>query len=146
MELLSDHGLWLRSIHLVSAISWVGLLGWFHGPLRGKWVGTGFLLSTAMVFHVWFVAWPAQARLIAKARRADGSDEIHLDGNRARFANRFATYLSIPLVIAMQAGRHGGELTPSLPVDFMPAAIVVLVLGVSMAALISHVVAPLVGR
>jgi uncharacterized membrane protein len=123
-----------------------GLLGWFHGPLRGQWVSLGFVLSTVMVFHVWFVAWPAQARLIAEARRGNDFPESSDRSRPARFSNRLATYLSVPLLIAMQAGRHGGELTGVLPVDFLPAAGVVLVAGLVIAALISHIVAPLAGR
>ena len=215
VDILSDHGLWLRSIHVVSGVGWVGLLwfldaclapsakqldgdtsralwqtilpralwwlrwgaastwitgmgyasylgaqseqgllGWFHGPLRGKWIGMGFLLATAMVFHIWFIAWPAQARHIAAARRGeptpDGSGKGNGDDDgwtvRRAVSPRFAVYLSIPLLITMQAGKHGGELTGILPTDFVTAAAVVLIGGAAVAALLSHVVAPRVGR
>lgn len=207
VDILSDHGLWLRTIHVVSGIGWVGLLwflhgslapsasqldndvsrklwqtviprvlwwlrwgaaiawvtgmiyasflstqsqqgllGWFHGPLRGKWIGMGFLLATAMVFHIWFVSWPTQSRYIAAARRGDAAPDGEPWTVRRSLCSRFTVYMSIPLLISMQAGKHSGELTGILPTQFLPAAGIVLLGGGAIAAILSHLIAPRVER
>jgi uncharacterized membrane protein len=63
-----------------------------------------------MWFNVWFVIWPAQQVIIASARQvAKGGQaiaEAAARGQRAGFASRTNTLLSIPMLFFMGAASH----------------------------------------
>jgi uncharacterized membrane protein len=64
VELLSDHGLWLRSIHLVSAISWVGLLWFLDWTLQPAARQMGLHEQRSLWCHLlpralWWLRWSA---------------------------------------------------------------------------------------
>jgi hypothetical protein len=77
---------------------------------RGMWVLFGGLLGTIMWFNVWFVIWPAQQVLMTSAAQvAKGGaalPEAAARGQRAGFASRTNTLLSIPMLFFMGAASH----------------------------------------
>jgi uncharacterized membrane protein len=77
---------------------------------RGMWILFGGLLGTIMWFNVWFVIWPAQQKVIASARQVSKGGqaipEAAARGQRAGFASRTNTMLSIPMLFFMGSAMH----------------------------------------
>jgi len=68
---------------------------------------TGGLMGTFMWANVWFVIWPAQQLVIAKAKGEDTGDaDVAARGRRAFLASRTNTLFSIPMLFFMGAARH----------------------------------------
>jgi uncharacterized membrane protein len=109
---------------------------WGRGDLMAGSYGlailTGGLLGSLMWFNVWFVIWPAQQVVIASASQvAKGGQaipEAAARGQRAGFASRTNTLLSIPMLFFMGAARH-------LPMQDVSGVRVFVVLIIVMAVL-----------
>ncbi len=206
MEVFSDVGMWLRWIHFVAGITWIGLLWYFNfinGPftgsleadvrskvipqlmpralwwfrwgaaftwlsgtvyaygfiapqnpggtmnwitenMRGQWLTMGFVYGTIMAFNVWFVIWPRQQKIIRAIQSGNAPDPAW--GKTATNASRINTYLSVPLLFAMGAGKHMGEFAEDLPTDFLVPAALVTVVGMAFAWLCIHKIGPVAGK
>ncbi|MBI4247155.1 MAG: urate hydroxylase PuuD [Candidatus Rokubacteria bacterium] len=70
----------------------------------------GGMLGSLMWFNVWFVIWPAQQVVIASATQVSKGGqaipEAAARGQRAGFASRTNTLLSIPMLFFMGAASH----------------------------------------
>jgi uncharacterized membrane protein len=97
---------WLIVLHKIGQL---GLNGFFNTSY-GWAIFFGGMLGTLMWFNVWFVIWPAQQVIIASARQvAKGGTaiaEAAARGQRAGFASRTNTMLSIPMLFFMGAASH----------------------------------------
>jgi uncharacterized membrane protein len=211
LEILSDHGMLLRWIHLVAGITWIGLLwffNWVNGPFmaaldaetkakvipqlmpralwwfrwgaaftwfsgvvyavilagadvtpevqgsvmkwfaattRGNWIGLGFVYGTIMAFNVWFIIWPRQKKIILATIKGENPPEKAQWAKVATNASRINTYLSLPLLFAMGAAKHMGELGGEQP-EFAPAAAIITGIGFLVAWIFIHKVGPAVGK
>jgi len=97
---------WLMILHKIGQM---GLAGFFNQPY-GWTIFFGGMLGSLMWFNVWFVIWPAQQVLMASAAQvAKGGaalPEAAARGQRAGFASRTNTLLSIPMLFFMGAAMH----------------------------------------
>ena len=211
MEFLSDHGMWLRWIHFVAGITWIGLLWYFnfingaftnsldadtrnkvipqlmpralwwfrwgaaftwlsgviyaYGVLatqepegtmhwitetqRGRWITLGFVYGSVMAFNVWFMIWPRQQKIITSVIKGENPPEKAGWAKTATNCSRVNTYLSFPLLFAMGAGKHAGEVGGALPVGFSgwaTNAALVTVIGFVIAWICIHKVGPVAGK
>ena len=94
------------------------------GSSAGLWISLGVVFGTVMWFNVWFVIWPAQQQLISWTIEGNSPPEQPATAQKALFASRLNTFLSVPLLFAMLAG--AGHY-PSL--SFQPLTLI-LVLGI----------------
>ncbi len=98
---------WLIILHKIGQF---GGLGPFFTQPYGLAIFTGGLLGTVMWANVWFVIWPAQQVVMASARQVKGGGqaipEAAARGQRAGFASRTNTMLSIPMLWFMGAASH----------------------------------------
>lgn len=103
---------WLIILHRMGQL---GLGGFFDGTY-GWAIFYGGLLGSLMWFNVWFVIWPNQQVVMASARQvAKGGQaipEAAARGQRAGFASRTNTMLSIPMLFFMGAASHLPALVP----------------------------------
>jgi uncharacterized membrane protein len=94
---------WLIILHRM------GQGGFFAGSY-GWAILFGGLLGSLMWFNVWFVIWPAQQVLMASAAQVvkggQAIAEAAARGQRAGFASRTNTLLSIPMLFFMGAASH----------------------------------------
>jgi uncharacterized membrane protein len=99
---------WLYILHV--AFARFGGIPEFFGQAYGWKIFIGGMLGTTMWFNVWFVIWPAQQVVIASATQvAKGGQAIAqaaARGQRAGFASRTNTLLSIPMLFFMGAASH----------------------------------------
>jgi len=212
LEILSDHGLIIRWIHVVSGVTWIGLLyffnfingpfqaaldaetkakvipqlmprtlwwfrwaaaftwvtgmtyawilgsndmspdvqgsvmKWFVASQRGNWIGMGFVYGTIMAFNVWFIIWPRQKKIIMATIKGENPPEKAQWAKVATRASRVNTYLSIPLIFAMGAAKHAGELGGELSTNFMASAGIITAIGFAVAWLCIHKLGPSVGK
>ncbi len=86
-----------------------GLQPFFSQPY-GWAIFIGGILGTLMWFNVWFVIWPAQQVVMASATQVSKGGqaipEAAARGQRAGFASRTNTLLSIPMLFFMGAASH----------------------------------------
>jgi uncharacterized membrane protein len=86
-----------------------GVRGFLSTPYGFK-ILFGGMLGSLMWFNVWFVIWPAQQVVIASAKQVKGGGqaipEAAARGQRAGFASRTNTLLSIPMLFFMGAASH----------------------------------------
>ncbi len=98
---------WLIILHKIGQF---GGLGPFFAQPYGLAIFIGGLLGTLMWANVWFVIWPAQQVVMASARQVKGGGqaipEAAARGQRAGFASRTNTMLSIPMLWFMGAASH----------------------------------------
>jgi uncharacterized membrane protein len=84
--------------------------GGFFDTSYGWAIFYGGMLGSVMWFNVWFVIWPAQQIVMASAQQvAKGGQaipEAAARGQRAGFASRTNTLLSIPMLFFMGAASH----------------------------------------
>jgi uncharacterized membrane protein len=77
----------------------------------------GGLLGSLMWFNVWFIIWPAQQVVMASARQVSRGGqaipEAAARGQRAGFASRTNTMLSIPMLFFMGSAMHLGTANPT---------------------------------
>lgn len=70
------------------------------------YIGLGAWLGTIMFFNVWVLIWPNQKKILGMV---SATDEEKAKARRVAFlASRTNTMLSIPMLMFMQAGAHGG--------------------------------------
>ena len=129
---------WFRWGAMITFITgWLIILHhWGRGDLMvgsyGLAILAGGLLGSLMWFNVWFVIWPAQQVVIASATQVSKGGqaipEAAARGQRAGFASRTNTLLSIPMLFFMGAARH-------LPMQNVSGARVFIVLIIVMALL-----------
>jgi uncharacterized membrane protein len=97
---------WLIILHKIGQL---GLAGFFNTS-SGMAIFIGGMLGSLMWFNVWFVIWPAQQVVMASAAQvAKGGAaiaEAAARGQRAGFASRTNTLLSIPMLFFMGAASH----------------------------------------
>lgn len=78
----------------------------FMGTSHGIWLSLGILFATIMWFNVWFVIWPAQRKIINGVKSGTPADASI--PKRALLFSRINTYLSVPMLFLMGAGKHLG--------------------------------------
>jgi len=123
------------------------VMKWFSASTRGNWIGLGFIYGTIMAFNVWFIIWPRQKKIIMATVKGENPPEKAQWAKVATNASRINTYLSLPLLFAMGAAKHMGELrTSGENPEFLPAAGIVTVIGFAVAWLFIHKVGPSVGK
>ena len=96
---------WLMILHRMGHI---GLM--FFSNSYGWYIFTGGMLGSLMWFNVWFVIWPAQQVVMRSAQQVKGGGQAIAEaaarGQRAGFASRTNTLLSIPMLFFMGAASH----------------------------------------
>jgi uncharacterized membrane protein len=97
---------WLIILHRIGQ---AGIAGFFNTSY-GWAIFVGGMLGSVMWANVWFVIWPAQQVVMASAQQvAKGGQaiaEAAARGQRAGFASRTNTMLSIPMLFFMGAASH----------------------------------------
>src|SRR5919108_614561 len=82
----------------------------FFATSYGWKIFFGGMLGSLMWFNVWFVIWPAQQVIIASATQVSKGGQAIAEaaarGQRAGFASRTNTLLSIPMLFFMGAASH----------------------------------------
>jgi len=82
----------------------------FFATAYGWKIFFGGMLGSVMWYNVWFVIWPAQKVIIASATQVSKGGqaipEAAAHGQRAGFASRTNTLLSIPMLFFMGAASH----------------------------------------
>ncbi|MHC4846708.1 MAG: urate hydroxylase PuuD [Planctomycetota bacterium] len=122
------------------------VMKWFHASARGNWIGLGFVYGTIMAFNVWFVIWPRQKKIIMSTVKGENPPEKAQWAKVATNASRINTYLSLPLLFAMGAAKHAGELGGAMSTNFALSAGLITVIGFAVAWLFIHKVGPAVGK
>lgn len=106
---------WGAMFTFLSGIAMI-VLGLNSGiPHNSQWfvvILVGAIFGTIMWANVWFVIWPNQKVVIAKAKGETTVDPAP-NANRAFVASRTNTFLSIPMLFAMGAARN-------LPLNYSP--------------------------
>src|SRR5438094_3059975 len=104
---------WLIIIHKMfghEAFGGYGGIREFFASAYAWKIFFGGMLGSLMWFNVWFVIWPAQKVVIASATQVKGGGQAIPDaaarGQRAGFASRTNTMLSIPMLFFMGAASH----------------------------------------
>ena len=106
---------WLYILHVLFA-KWGGLQPFFSQSY-GWAIFFGGMLGSLMWFNVWFVIWPAQQVVMASATQVSKGGqaipEAAARGQRAGFASRTNTLLSIPMLFFMGAASHFAFFQPT---------------------------------
>ncbi len=71
-------------------------------------IGLGAWLGTIMLFNVWVLIWPNQQKILGMKEAT--ADEIAKAKVTALYASRINVILSVPMLFAMTAYGHGGNL------------------------------------
>jgi len=99
---------WLIILHVMFAR--YGGLREFFATSYGWKIFFGGMLGSLMWFNVWFVIWPAQQIVMASATQVSKGGQAIAEaaarGQRAGFASRTNTLLSIPMLFFMGAASH----------------------------------------
>jgi len=97
---------WLIILHRMGRLG----IGPFFDTSYGWAIFTGGMLGSQMWFNVWFVIWPAQQVVMKSAQQVKGGGQAIAEaaarGQRAGFASRTNTLLSIPMLFFMGAASH----------------------------------------
>jgi uncharacterized membrane protein len=124
---------WLMILHKIGQF---GGIREFLAQPYGLTIFIGGMLGSLMWFNVWFVIWPAQQVVIASARQVgrggQAIPEAASRGQRAGFASRTNTLLSIPMLYFMGAASHLpwlGQPTFSTKVGMLVLLLIVLVVA-----------------
>jgi uncharacterized membrane protein len=108
-----------------------GIREFFNSP-RGMLIFIGGMLGSLMWFNVWFVIWPAQQVLMASAAQVvkggQAIPEAAARGQRAGFASRTNTLLSIPMLFFMGTASHLPFITRNAPRGSKIGALVLLLI------------------
>src|SRR5437773_5391038 len=99
---------WLIILHVMFAQ--YGGFREFFATAYGWKIFFGGMLGSLMWANVWFVIWPAQQVVMASATQVSRGGQAIPDaaarGQRAGFASRTNTLLSIPMLFFMGAAKH----------------------------------------
>jgi uncharacterized membrane protein len=97
---------WLIILHRIGQAG----MGPFFDTSYGWAIFVGGMLGSLMWFNVWFVIWPNQQVVMASATQVSKGGQAIADaaarGQRAGFASRTNTLLSIPMLFFMGAASH----------------------------------------
>lgn len=106
---------WLMIFHKMGLLG----MGGFFDVSYGWAIFFGGILGTTMWANVWFVIWPAQQVVMASATQVSkGGQAIPAaaaHGQRAGFASRTNTLLSIPMLFFMGSASHLTIFTQTTP-------------------------------
>jgi len=120
---------WLYILHI--AFARYGGLDAFFATSYGWKIFFGGMLGSLMWFNVWFVIWPAQQVVIASATQVSKGGqaipEAAARGQRAGFASRTNTLLSIPMLFFMGAAFHLAMPDPTTGGQKLGALVLLLV-------------------
>ncbi len=107
--------LWFR---MSAAMTWltgaaalentVGLVDAFTFSAGAEVIGLGAWLGTIMLFNVWAIIWPCQKKILGMVEAS--AEEIAKAKFTAAMASRTNVALSVPMLLAMTAFGHGGNL------------------------------------
>jgi uncharacterized membrane protein len=107
--------LWFR---MSAAMTWltgaaalentVGLVSAFTFSAGSEVIGLGAWLGTIMLFNVWAIIWPCQKKILGIVKAS--AEEIAKAKFTAAMASRTNVALSVPMLLAMTAFGHGGNL------------------------------------
>jgi uncharacterized membrane protein len=118
---------WLIILHRMGKMGF----GPFFDTSYGWAIFIGGMLGTLMWFNVWFVIWPAQQVVMASAQQVKGGGqaipEAAARGQRAGFASRTNTLLSIPMLFFMGAASHLTMFSSATPGAKVAMLIVLLI-------------------
>lgn len=124
---------WLIILHKIGQF---GGVREFLAQPYGLTIFIGGMLGSLMWFNVWFVIWPNQKVVMASATQVSKGGQAIPDaaprGQRAGFASRTNTLLSIPMLFFMGAASHlpwGRPLTGATKWGLLVVLLVVLVLA-----------------
>jgi uncharacterized membrane protein len=73
---------------------------------RSHFMMMGATFGIIMWFNVWFVIWPRQKKMIGAMQGGPAADPKLAP--QAALASKINTYLSIPMLMGMMGGAHGG--------------------------------------
>ena len=120
---------WLIIFHRMGKMG----VGAFFDTSYGWAIFIGGMLGSLMWFNVWFVIWPGQQVVMASAQQVKGGGqaipEAAARGQRAGFASRTNTMLSIPMLFFMGAASHltmFSSVTPGAKVAMLVVLLVVM--------------------
>ena len=120
---------WLIIFHRMGKMG----VGPFFDTSYGWAIFIGGMLGTLMWFNVWFVIWPGQQVVMASAQQVKGGGqaipEAAARGQRAGFASRTNTMLSIPMLFFMGAASHltmFSSVTPGAKIAMLIVLLVVM--------------------
>ena len=107
--------LWFR---MSAAMTWltgasalestVGLVNAFTFSAGSEVIGLGAWLGTIMLFNVWVIIWPCQKKILGIVKAS--AEEVAKAKFTAAMASRTNVALSVPMLLAMTAFGHGGNL------------------------------------
>ncbi|MCB9898798.1 MAG: urate hydroxylase PuuD [Planctomycetes bacterium] len=124
-----------------------GTMHWMTETTRGQWITMGFVYGSIMAFNVWFMIWPRQQKIIRATIAGENPPEKAQWAKTATNCSRVNTYLSLPLLFAMGAGKHMGEFSLNSDMgSFWVNAVVITLIGFAVAWLFIHKVGPSVGK
>lgn len=99
---------WFRWAAMLTFLSGVALLAFYHLQGFGIWIGA--ILGTLMFLNVWLIIWPNQKVVIQNAKQtAAGGEALPGAGDalaKAGLASRTNTLFSIPMLFFMASSRH----------------------------------------
>lgn len=107
-----EHGIfrWASVIAWSAGILMLWRRGWLPGALSLQGdlapIGIGMYIGTLMMANVWLVLWPHQQKVLGLKPAA--LDERLRCARITHLSSRTNTMLSIPLLLFMAAGAHGG--------------------------------------
>jgi uncharacterized membrane protein len=120
---------WLYVLHMMFA-RYGGVAGFFSDAYGIK-IFVGGMLGSLMWFNVWFVIWPAQQVVMASAQQVKAGGQAIAEaaarGQRAGFASRTNTLLSIPMLFFMGAAMHLTMASPKTAGQSWGAIILLLI-------------------
>lgn len=99
----------------------------FFGTSHGVWILIGMLFATIMWFNVWFVIWPTQRKIINGVK--SGNPAPPELPKRALLFSRINTYLSVPMLFLMGAGKHLGAIIDPRTVEGFALLIAIIAIG-----------------
>jgi uncharacterized membrane protein len=118
---------WLIVLHKFGQFGFRG----FFDTSYGWAIFFGGMLGSLMWFNVWFVIWPAQQVVIASATQVSKGGQAIAEaaarGQRAGFASRTNTMLSIPMLFFMGAASHLSLFSQTTPGSMIGALILLAV-------------------
>lgn len=102
---------------MLTFVTGVFLLFMIHGAIwmapggfgsdRELFMLMGVTFGTIMWINVWFIIWPAQKKILGALQGGPPADPKLAP--RATLASKVNTYLSVPMLMGMMEGAHGGQ-------------------------------------